>query len=147
MSVGSEDAKGNEVVKKTRELMKADPNLKFIGNIEGRDVFHGNIDVLVTDGFTGNVFLKTAEGIADFILDQIESLGPLASLPPIKSILATLRQRLHYTEHPGAILCGIDGIVIKCHGASTAKAFINSIKGASRLIKHSFIEQIKAELQ
>jgi len=152
LNIGEEKQKGGPKLRKAYEfLQKLNENtpLKspaFIGNIEGRDVFHGNIDVLVTDGFTGNVFLKTAEGIAGFVLDQMHDLGPIASLPGLKSLLNSVSHRLHYAEHPGALLCGVDGIVIKCHGASTPESFINSIKGASRLVKNFFIQHLKTQL-
>ena len=152
LNIGEEKQKGTPELRKAYEILQtlnADAPLDapvFIGNIEGRDVFHGDIDVLITDGFTGNVFLKTAEGIASFVLDQMQNLGPIESLPILKSLITALRARLHYAEHPGAILCGVEGIIMKCHGASTPQAFINSIKGSSRLVKNFFLEKIKAEL-
>lgn len=153
LNIGEEKQKGTAELRKAYEILQtlnADAPLGqpvFIGNIEGRDVFHGNIDVLITDGFTGNVFLKTAEGIAGFVLEQMEKLESITeALPELKSILGALRNRLHYAEYPGAILCGVEGIVIKCHGESTPEAFISSIKGASRLVKNFFLEKIKAEL-
>ena len=152
LNIGEEKQKGTPELRKAYQILQSlneDAPIDrpvFLGNIEGRDVFHGNIDVLVTDGFTGNVFLKTSEGIAGFILDQMQNLGMIEALPGLKSIIADLRHRLHYAEYPGAILCGIDGIVMKCHGASTPEAFINSITGASRLVKNFFLEKIKAEL-
>jgi phosphate acyltransferase len=153
LNIGEEKQKGTPEIRKAYELLQTlnatapiDTPV-FIGNIEGRDVFHGNIDVLVTDGFTGNVFLKTSEGIASFVLEQTQNLGAIGSLPGLKKIFSTLRQRLHYAEHPGALLCGVEGIVMKCHGASPPKAFINSIAGASHLVKNFFIEKLKRELQ
>ncbi len=152
LNIGEEKQKGTPELRKAYKILQAlnkDAPIDtpvFIGNIEGRDVFHGNIDVLITDGFTGNVFLKTAEGIAAFILEQMQTLGPLESLPDIKSIIASLRHRLDYAEYPGALLCGVEGIVMKCHGESTPDAFINSIKGASRLVHNFFLEKLKKEL-
>lgn len=152
LNIGEEEQKGTPEVRKAHELLLSlneDAPIGhpvFLGNVEGRDVFHGNIDVLITDGFTGNVFLKTAEGIAGFVLDQMQNLGPIESLPGIKSIIGGLRQRLHYAEYPGAILCGIDGIVMKCHGASGPEAFINSIQSSSHLVKNFFLEKVKEEL-
>lgn len=153
LNIGEERQKGTPELRKAYEILEAlnqdapFDSPVFIGNIEGRNVFHGNIDVLITDGFTGNVFLKTAEGIAGFVLDQMESFKSIEALPALKAIVTPLRHRLHYAEYPGAILCGVDGIVIKCHGESTPEAFINSIKGSSRLVQHFFLEKIKAELQ
>lgn len=152
LNIGTEKQKGTPELRKAYEYLQmlnkdapiSDP--VFAGNIEGRDVFHGGIDVLVTDGFTGNVFLKTSEGIAAFILEQLQNLGPIEAVPFMKEMLAKLRTRLHYAEYPGAILCGVDGVIVKCHGASSPRALINSIKGAARLVKHSFLEKIKNEL-
>ena len=153
LNIGEEEIKGTPEVRKAYEILRSlneDAPLNqptFIGNVEGKDVFHGNIDVLITDGFTGNVFLKTAEGIAGFVLDQIQNLGPIEALPGLKSIITTLRHRLHYAEYPGALLCGVDGIVMKCHGTSGAEAFITSITGASHLVKNFLLEKIKQELK
>lgn len=143
LNIGSEAKKGTPEVREAYERLLALNNNKspdapiFLGNIEGRDAFRGDIDVLVTDGFTGNVFLKTAEGIASIILDQ------LAPSP----YLEAMRKQLHYAEYPGAILCGIDGIVVKCHGNSTPRALINSVKGVIPLIQNSFCSNIKSQLQ
>lgn len=152
LNIGEEKQKGTPELRKAYEILQSlnkDAPIHqpiFLGNVEGRDVFHGNIDVLITDGFTGNVFLKTAEGIAGFVLEEIEHLGPIERIPGIKSLVASLRYRLHYTEYPGAILCGVEGLVMKCHGESTGEAFLHSIKSASRLIHNFFLEKIKAEL-
>lgn len=153
LNIGTEKQKGTPELRKAYDYLQSlNRNTSidepiFVGNIEGRDVFHGEIDVLVTDGFTGNVFLKTSEGIAAFILELLQNLGPIESEPFMRELLGNLRQRLHYAEYPGAILCGVDGIIVKCHGASSPKAFINSIKGATRLVNHFFLEKIKKELQ
>ena len=152
LNVGEEKKKGTPEVQKAyailQKLNKDAPIDRpvFLGNVEGRNVFRGNIDVLVTDGFTGNVFLKTSQGIAGFVLEQMHNLGTLEATAGIGSILSALRHRLHYAEYPGAILCGIEGIVMKCHGESPPESFVNSILTASRLVKNSFIQNIKAEL-
>lgn len=152
LNIGEEKQKGTKEVRKAYEMLqKLNKNAPvnqpiFVGNVEGRDVFHGNMDVMITDGFTGNVFLKTSEGIAGFILDQLQNLGPIESLPGLKSIIQMLRHRLHYAEYPGAILCGVEGIVFKCHQESSPDAFIHSIKSADRLVKHFFLEKLKIEL-
>ena len=152
LNIGSEKKKGTPELRETYQRLQAlnrnsEKNTPiFIGNIEGRDVFQGNIDVLVTDGLTGNVFLKTAEGIANFIIDQLfESTNEECS-PHLKNALGALRQKLHYAEYPGAILCGVDGIVMKCHGDSTPRSLINGIKGAMRLAENNFLQKIKAQL-
>jgi phosphate acyltransferase len=151
LNIGSEAKKGTPELQQVYNQLLSDSKKSsssyiFAGNIEGRDVFHGEIDVLVTDGFTGNVFLKTAEGIAAVILEELES-SPLEECSPhMKGILAELRKRLHYAEYPGALLCGIDGIVIKCHGSSSPQSMIRSITTATRLVQHSFLDQVRKEL-
>ncbi|MBS0605238.1 MAG: phosphate acyltransferase PlsX [Verrucomicrobia bacterium] len=152
LNIGSEAKKGTpELQLAYNQLLTASqkkaPSFTFSGNIEGRDVFHGKIDVLVTDGFTGNVFLKTAEGIAAVILEELQNSPIEECSPHMKGILGEMRQRLHYAEYPGAILCGIDGIVIKCHGNSSPQSLVRSIATASRLVQHSFLDQVKKELK
>lgn len=149
LNIGSEAKKGTlELQLAYNELLhlshRKNSSFLFSGNIEGRDVFQSKIDVLVTDGFTGNVFLKTAEGIATVILEELQISNADERL---HGALSGLRQRLHYAEHPGAILCGIDGIVLKCHGSSNPMSLIRSITTAKRLVHHSFLAQAKEELK
>jgi glycerol-3-phosphate acyltransferase PlsX len=152
LNIGSEAKKGTPELQQTYnqlliEAKRPSAPFYFVGNIEGRDVFHGQLDVLVTDGFTGNVFLKTAEGIAAVILEELESATLEGCSSSLKNTLGELRHRLHYAEYPGAILCGIDGIVIKCHGDASAQSIVRSITTASRLIEHSFLEQVREALK
>lgn len=148
LNVGVEAIKGTPQIREAYaklELLNRD-RPTFLGNIEGRDVFRGDIDVLVTDGFTGNVFLKTAEGLASFILHQLE-MKAMGGPSVLKHEIASLRERLYMTEQPGAILCGVDGIVVKCHGNTTSETFLSSIKGAARLVEHRFLEKIVSHLK
>jgi glycerol-3-phosphate acyltransferase PlsX len=153
LNIGSEAKKGTPehqlAYNQLYELcQKKNSSFSFAGNIEGRDVFHGDIDVLVTDGFTGNVFLKTAEGIAAVILEELQSPATTEGCTPhLKGILAEMRQRLHYAEYPGALLCGVEGIVIKCHGNSNPQSMIRSITTATRLVRHSFLDRVIEELK
>lgn len=136
---------GTEAQKGTPELREAYQKLQslnthhkvFLGNVEARDVFNGEIDVLVTDGFTGNIFLKTTEGIGAFLLDLLKEK---------KELLANLRHPLDYAEYPGALLCGVDGIVIKCHGSASPQSLTSSIKAALPLLQHNFLDKLKKEL-
>jgi phosphate acyltransferase len=144
LNIGSEAGKGTPELRdayRYLETLNREDSIKkiFIGNIEGRDVFNGNVDVLVTDGFTGNVFLKTAEGIASFILQEIEAHASESLIPH----LPILRKRLHYAEYPGAVVSGIEGIVIKCHGEGSPSAFCESLKVTQRLLEEDFLNQIK----
>ncbi len=131
---------GSEAMKGTSEHRLAYAKLQhqqgFRGNIEGKSAFEGDLDVLVTDGFTGNVFLKTAEGVASFILDQI-------STETIQSQFGDLQKRLHYAEYPGALLAGVRGIVIKCHGYSTAQGITNGVRHAADLIVGDFLGRLQ----
>ncbi len=149
LNIGAEAKKGTPQLREAYLKLEAmnRNGMTFVGNVEGKDVFQGHIDVLVTDGFTGNVFLKTAEGIAAFILEELESSSRDTSFSHLKHELANLRSRLHYAEYPGAILCGVNGIVVKCHGDSTPETYLKGIKGALRLLQHNFLEKIKSQLE
>ncbi len=151
LNIGTEPIKGTaelrEAYQRLQELCKKEGSATFAGNIEARDVFKGEIDVLVTDGFSGNIFLKTAEGLATFILELLEDNGLEPSSLSQKMVLAGLRQRLHYAEYPGAILCGVEGIIVKCHGAASPESMINSIKSSMSLVEHGFLEKIRSELE
>lgn len=137
LNIGSEPLKGTSEHRLAYHQLQKKTTFHFAGNIEGRWVFEGDVNVLVTDGFTGNVFLKTAEGIASLILDRLQ-------LPPseFKNF-----QSLHYAEYPGAILAGIRGIVIKCHGYSTPKGFTNAVFGAIELVKEGFVQKLLNDLR
>ncbi len=110
--------------------------------MEGREIFQGVVDVLITDGFTGNVFLKTIEGASTYILDYIRK----ASEGKIDSIIQGLKKHLDYDEYPGAFVAGVDGVVVKCHGNATPNSFFHSIKGAALLVERQLIPQMKLQL-
>jgi glycerol-3-phosphate acyltransferase PlsX len=148
LNIGSEEQKGTPQLRLAyTELEKLNHDRAvFVGNIEGKDVFQGNIDVLVTDGFTGNIFLKTVEGIAAFILDYLEASSE-ALYSHLKHELNSLQSRLYQAASHGALLCGVDGIIIKCHGDATPSAFLAGIKGAMRLCQHDFLESLKEQME
>ncbi len=148
---------GSEALKGTSELRGAYHELSrlsqergaffsFAGNIEGKSVFDGNVDVLVTDGFSGNVFLKTAEGLANLILDRINENFSGEEALHMRGHLQDLQRHLHYAEYPGALLCGVKGIVIKCHGYSSPEAFSSGICEAVRLADEGFIQILQDKL-
>lgn len=144
LNVGTEIQKGTGPLQKAYHqlsLLSQNSSFTFVGNREGRDVFSGDLDVLVTDGFTGNVFLKTAEGIAAALMEQLET-----SLPSIPSV-ASLRSDLHYTEHPGSLLCGVQGIVMKCHGNASPKHILQTTNVVIDLIKTNFLHKMTQTLQ
>lgn len=151
LSIGEEDSKGNEVTKEAFKLLKASP-LNFIGNVEGRDVYAGEADIIVCDGFIGNVALKISEGLADTIkkllLKEIAGsfLGRL-SYPFIAGPLLRLRRRMDYAEFGGAPLLGVNGVTIICHGRSSAKAIKNAIRRAKSLADSSLNELIQKDIE
>ncbi len=152
LNIGTEEIKGtNEIKKAFYEIKNIEKDksdiFEFTGNIEGKDIFDGNIDVLVTDGFTGNVFLKTSEGIASYILDNLHENISEKEFSHIKPILKDLQKHLHYSEYPGALLCGTDGIVIKCHGYSNPHAIMNAIIGVEEFCKKNLIDSMKRFLE
>jgi glycerol-3-phosphate acyltransferase PlsX len=150
LSIGEEDTKGNEVTKEAFKLLKASP-INFVGNVEGRDVYSGGADVIVCDGFIGNVALKISEGIAETIkkllMKEIAGsfLGRLSYLF-LAGPLLRLRRRMDYAEFGGAALLGVNGIAIICHGRSSAKAIKNAIRGAKSLAESSLNELIQRDI-
>jgi glycerol-3-phosphate acyltransferase PlsX len=151
LNIGTESLKGTAQLQSTYHLLNeycqnANNQMKFFGNIEGTDVFKGKVDVLVTDGFTGNIFLKTAEGVSGFILDLI---GDLLShhKKDATPVISEMQKYLNYAEYYGAVLAGLNGLVIKVHGYSSPQAFINGIQGAIRLAKANFINNIKNAIE
>lgn len=130
MSIGQEEGKGDEIVKKARELMKSDVNLNFIGNIEGRDIFKGVCDVAVCDGFVGNVILKLTEGVVDGLFKAIKhELGQekLLLVMKFKPVMMRIYKKYDYNEYGGAPLLGINGTALICHGASESRTIKNAI--------------------
>ena len=150
LSIGEEDTKGNEVTKEAFKYLK-ESHINFIGNIEGRDVYSGNADVIVSDGFIGNVALKISEGLADAIKQMLmreiaqSTLGRLSYLF-ISGPLLRLRRKTDYAEFGGAPLLGIEGISLICHGRSSSKAIKNAILQAQTLAKGGLIEQIRDDI-
>lgn len=148
LNIGEEPLKGTSELKLAYTKLQtfSNPPFKFSGNIEGKSVFDGDVDALITDGFTGNIFLKTAEGIASLILDRIHANLASDTLKALGPQLSDLQKHLHYAEYPGALLLGARGIVIKCHGYSTPKAFVNAVQGAIELSKNEFMKTFQTSL-
>ena len=148
LNIGSEEKKGRIELQETYQILQrlnegvSTPIFK--GNLEGRDVFSGMVDVLITDGFTGNIFLKTSEGMSSFVLDKLHENHTNFAYP--KDKFAELKRDLNYSEYPGALLCGVDGIVVKCHGYSDSAALMNGIKGTLHMIQGNFIAEMKIRL-
>lgn len=145
LNIGVESKKGTTEVRKAYDMLKADQQsrMEFVGNVEGREVFDGCVDVLVTDGFSGNIFLKTSEGVYSFIIDQLKGVLGTLSLEQKEVVFQALRSQFDYEEYMGAVVCGVDGVAVKCHGRSSARAMLNGIRGAVRLVEGRFLEQVK----
>ena len=146
LSIGAEDAKGNELVKQARQLLKGDPHLNFIGNVEGRDLFCGGCDVMVCDGFVGNVTLKLMEGMAEGVLKGM--LGELSvAMGPqhaklVSETAGSMISKYDFNEYGGAPLLGVGGICIICHGASNSLGIMNAVGAASHFGKHHTNQRI-----
>jgi glycerol-3-phosphate acyltransferase PlsX len=150
MNVGEEEGKGHELAKATEELLRSSPwSSHFIGNVEGRDIHRGTADVIVTDGFVGNVVLKTCEGVSEFVLklvakEVLDGLGPAQG--NAISALQAMASRYHYSEFGGAPLLGIDGICVICHGSSGDRAIKNALSMAASYHRRGVNQKIVAEL-
>jgi glycerol-3-phosphate acyltransferase PlsX len=150
VSNGEEEGKGNQLVQDTVPLLRAS-KLNFVGNAEGKDIPWGIADVVVTDGFTGNVIIKLAEGVSKLILDVLKQELTSRSLSKLGALLArpafnSIRRRLDYREYGGAPLLGVDGVVIVGHGRSDAKAVRNGIRVAAQAVDNGILEAIKQGL-
>jgi glycerol-3-phosphate acyltransferase PlsX len=151
LNVGTEDNKGNTLTKETFPLLKEAP-VHFVGNVEARDVLQGVCDVLVTEGFTGNILLKSTEGTADAIFDKLKSvfmanlMNKLATLV-LKSGLKQMKKELDYAERGGVPLLGLDGVCMKAHGSSNATAFYNAIRQARNTVINEVVPTIKQEIR
>jgi len=146
LSIGEEGGKGNLLVKKSHELLQQS-SLNYIGNVEGRDTFQGDVDVIVCDGFVGNVCLKLSEGLAEAVMGMLREeivksakakLGYLLA----KDAFVSFRKRVDYAEYGGAPLLGLKGNGIVCHGRSNAKAIMNAIRVASEMARNRVNDRI-----
>jgi glycerol-3-phosphate acyltransferase PlsX len=143
LSIGEEESKGNDLTREAHRLLKASP-INFIGNIEGREIFRGDADVIVCDGFTGNIVLKTSEGLVD-VVD--EALGEaLRDVPGGRAPFEQFRRRMDYSEYGGALLLGVTGLVVVGHGRSSAAAVRNAIAMAARFSADAFVSRVEREI-
>ncbi len=150
LSIGEETGKGNSLVKESYPLLE-NSSLNFIGNVEGRDVFQGDVDVIVCDGFVGNICLKISEGLADAMMRMLKDeivksipakVGYLLARPAFKAF----KKRVDYAEYGGAPLLGINGTGLICHGKSNSHAMKNAIIGASKMVKLNINQDIMQSL-
>lgn len=146
LTIGEETGKGNSLIKETYPLL-AQSSLNFIGNVEGRDVFQGEVDVIVCDGFVGNVCLKVSEGLAEAAMQMlrdeiIKSIPAKIGYLLARNAFKSFKKRVDYAEYGGAPLLGINGVGIICHGKSTDQAIKNAVLEAAKMVKRNINQGI-----
>ncbi len=150
LSIGVEDAKGTTTVKEARKLLRDEPQINFVGNVEGRDLFKGILDVVVCDGFVGNIILKFTEGIAEglfqTILAEIQEVAP-ERLDEFKPVMKNIWARHDWQEYGGAPLLGVGGYCLICHGKSEARAIMNAVRVSQQLVKSAVNKQIVEQIE
>jgi len=155
LNIGTEETKGNELTKASYQLLKEKAealNINFVGNVEGRDAFSGKIDAIVTDGFTGNVFLKAVEGLGKLVKKSLsESLkknifSTIAAIPALPGI-KRFSKTMDYKEYGGALFLGVKKPVVKAHGSSDEKLFEFTIKQAEQFVKNRAVEKMIEEFE
>jgi glycerol-3-phosphate acyltransferase PlsX len=148
LNIGAEEGKGNDLTKEVYLKLEEDKEVNFYGNIEGRDIFDGNVDIVVTDGFTGNITLKTIEGLGGMVNkllkeELLKNLYTKLIALLLKPALKKFKKRLDYSEYGGALLLGINKPIIKCHGSAKAKIIKLTLLQAESFAKHRVVETIK----
>ena len=155
LNIGTEETKGNDLVKESYQLLKEkaeELDINFVGNVEGRDAFSGKLDILIADGYTGNVFLKTVEGIGKLVKRTLSesikkniftTIGAISALPAINS----LKKAMDYKEYGGALFLGVKKPVVKAHGSSDAKVFEFTIKQAEQFVRNKAVEKMIEEFE
>ena len=155
LNIGTEETKGNELVKESYKLIKEkaeELNINFVGNVEGRDAFSGKIDAIVADGFTGNVFLKTTEGLGKFVKASLTEslkknlLSKICAIPTLPAI-NRFKKTMDYKTYGGALFLGVKKPVVKAHGSSDAKLFEYTLIQAEKFVENKAVEKIKEEIQ
>jgi phosphate acyltransferase len=154
LSIGEEDSKGNSMTKESRKLMRDEPLLNFIGNVEGKDIFKGVVDVVVCDGFVGNIVLKFTEGLSEGIFQtivaEVQEFDP-SLMGSLKPVMKKIYAKHDWQEYGGAPLLGVGGYCLICHGRSEARAIKNAIRVGKELvasqINEKIVEQISKSIQ
>jgi phosphate acyltransferase len=151
LNIGTEAGKGTELTKEAFALLEREESIRFIGNVEARDILYHPCEVLVCDGFSGNILLKNTEGVAKAILERLRqeftaSWTAKLAAAVLKPRLKRFKEEMDYTEHGGAPLLGLAGPVIKAHGSSDARAFFNAVRQARRFVQNGVISRIEQEL-
>src|SRR3982751_281498 len=150
LSIGEEDAKGTGLGKEARQLMRDEPQINFVGNVEGRDLFKGVVDVVVCDGFVGNIVLKFTEGLAEglfqTILSELQEFAP-DLLNDFKPVMKKIYAKHDYQEHGGAPLLGVNGYCLICHGRSESRAIKHAIRVGKQLFESGVNPEIVKEIE
>ena len=155
LNIGTEETKGNELIKESYKLLKQEAEehgINFVGNIEGRDAFTGKIDAVITDGFTGNVFLKTVEGFGKLVKRSLtenlkKNIGSMLCAIPAMPSIKRFAKTMDYKEYGGALFLGVQKPVVKAHGSSDEKLFYYTIKQAENFAKSGTVDIIKKEFE
>ena len=150
LNIGEEESKGNDLALKTHQLLQENPSLPFIGNAEGRDVLSGNFDVIVCDGFVGNILLKFAEAVGEVAIQILREELPRGKRGQIGTLLLRqnlrrIKQRMDHAEHGGGLLLGVAGICIISHGSSRANSIFHAIRSATESVENQVLDRIKSE--
>ncbi|NJL00366.1 MAG: phosphate acyltransferase PlsX [Spirulinaceae cyanobacterium RM2_2_10] len=150
LNIGEESSKGNDLALRAHELMAGNPEIPFVGNAEGRDVLSGDFDVIVCDGFVGNVLLKFAEAVGEVMLQIIreelpQGLRGQLGTAILKPNLRRIKQRMDHAEHGGGLLLGVEGVCIISHGSSQAPSIFNAIRLAKEAIDNHVLDHIRAD--
>ncbi|MCI5724344.1 phosphate acyltransferase PlsX [Fusobacterium sp.] len=152
LNIGEEETKGNELTREAFELLKKEKNINFVGNIESTKIMDGDVDVVVTDGFTGNILLKTSEGVGKFIFHIIKEsimenfISKIAALI-LKKNFKKVKEKVDASEYGGAIFLGLNGLSIKAHGSSDYRAVKNALKVAAKFIDANFVEELRKTME
>ncbi|MBF2007155.1 phosphate acyltransferase PlsX [Chlorogloeopsis fritschii PCC 9212] len=152
LNIGEEDCKGNDAAVRAHQLLRENAQIAFIGNAEGRDVLSGQFDVIVCDGFVGNVLLKFAEAVGEVMLQIMreelpQGLRGQLGTAVLKPNLKRIKQRVDHAEHGGALLLGVDGICIISHGSSQAPSIFNAIRLAKEAVNNQVLQRIQSQYQ
>ncbi|BAZ19553.1 fatty acid/phospholipid synthesis protein PlsX [Kalymmatonema gypsitolerans NIES-4073] len=152
LNIGEEDSKGNDAAVRAHQLLRENSRITFIGNAEGRDVLSGHFDVIVCDGFMGNVLLKFAEAVGEVMLQIVreelpQGLHGQIGTAILKPNLKRIKQRMDHAEHGGALLLGVDGICIISHGSSQAPSIFNAIRMAKEAVDNQVLDRIQSQYQ
>lgn len=152
LNIGEEDSKGNDAAVRANQMLRENSQISFIGNAEGRDVLSGRFDVIVCDGFVGNVLLKFAEAVGDIVLQILREELPQGLRGQIGSAilkpnLKRIKQRVDHAEHGGGLLLGVAGICIIGHGSSQAPSIFNAIRIAKEAVDNSVLQRIQSQYQ